>query len=236
MLDALIVCTVDDFFDNDADNTSESPLSRHTSLALTDFAQEASEIRAHFATRPTGASVDNEDLLYYLVPRVSDPLLWSVCVKVRFSAHFHFTASDIFKPGYKSKVVLQIAHRTNLTSLRPSVDITSAFAHAGIPGFVFLEGKLPQVTRAVHDIFNVLNNETPRLVPLEHRCALLAPRNPLAGPIEVGQWVHCLHSLYRNDIGFVCRHYPYQDVETAVALVPRIPEKTDQTAKWKRGF
>jgi hypothetical protein len=81
----LIVCTVDDFFDDNADNTSESPLSRHTSLALTDFTQEASEIHARFATRPTGASVDDEDLLYYLVPRVSDPLLWSVPVKVRLS-------------------------------------------------------------------------------------------------------------------------------------------------------
>jgi hypothetical protein len=111
-----------------------------------------------------------------------------------------------------------------------------AFACAGIPGFVFLEGKLPQVTRVVRDIFNVLNNETPCLVPLEHRCALLAPQNPLAGPIKVGQWVRCLHGLYRNDIGFICGHYPYQDVETAVALVPRIPKKTDQTAKRKRGF
>jgi hypothetical protein len=132
--------------------------------------------------------------------------------------------------------VLQIAHCTNLTSLRPSADIMLAFACAGIPGFVFLEGKLPQVTRVVRDIFNVLNNETPCLVPLEHRCALLAPQNPLAGPIKVGQWVRCLHGLYRNDIGFICGHYPYQDVETAVALVPRIPKKTDQTAKRKRGF
>jgi hypothetical protein len=82
------------------DNTSESPLSRHTFLALTDFAQEASEIRARFTTRPTRASVDDEDLLYYLVPRVSDPSLWSVCVKVQFSACFHFTASDVFKLGY----------------------------------------------------------------------------------------------------------------------------------------
>jgi hypothetical protein len=221
--------------DDNADNTSESPLSRHTSLALTDFAQEASEIRAHFATRPTGASVDDEDLLYYLMPRVSDPLLWSVRVKVQVTADCCFMTSHVLKPGYESEVVLAIAHHALPVDSAPSVDITTTFAREGIPGYVFLEGELPEVARAVCNIFNVLNNKTLHLVPLEHRCALLAPQNPLAGPIEVGQWVCCLHSLYRNDIGFVCRHYPYQDVETAVALVPRIPEKTVQTAKRKRG-
>jgi hypothetical protein len=83
--------------------------------------------------------------------------------------------SDIFKPGSETDIVLQIAHRTNLANPRPSTDITSVFAREGIPGYIFLEGELPQVARAVRDIFNVFNNVTPHLVPLEHHCALLSP-------------------------------------------------------------
>jgi hypothetical protein len=115
----LIVCTVEDFLINEdgCRHTSEhGTLWRpSSSLAPTDFTQEASEIRARFARRPTGASGHRDNLLYYLVPRVSDPSLWSVRVKVRVSAHFHFTASHVLKPGYESEIVLQIAHRTILT-------------------------------------------------------------------------------------------------------------------------
>jgi hypothetical protein len=114
--DSLIVCTADDFFVNDdADSTKlECPISRHPSPALTDFAQDASEMRARFARRPTSAPVDDEILLYRLLPRVSDPSLSSVRIKVRVSAGCYFTASDAYKPGYKGNIELQIAHRTNL--------------------------------------------------------------------------------------------------------------------------
>ena len=119
------------------------------------------------------------------------------------------------------------------------MDITTAFAREGIPGLVFLEGELPEVAKAVRGIYNVLSKFPPCLVPLEQHVALLMPHNLLSGPIEVGHWVKCLHSLYRNDLGFICGRRPYRDVdqdaETIVALVPRIPEKTDQTAKQKRG-
>ena len=171
-----------------------------------------------------------------MVPRVSDPALWSVRVWVRVSAVGCFTASHVLKPGYESEIVLQIAHRTIRADPRPSADITSAFAREGIPGYVFLEGELPEVAKAVRGIFYVFSKVPPRLVPLEQRVALLAPHNPLSDPIEVGQWVRCLHGPYRNDIGFVCGHRPYRDAETAVALVPRIPEKKDWTGKRKRGY
>jgi hypothetical protein len=174
-------------------------------------------------------------LLYHLVPQISDPSLWSVCVKVRVTTDRCFTASHILKPGYESKIVLAIAHCVLPVNSAPSTDITTAFACEGIPGHVFLEGKLPEVAKAIRGLFYIFSNFPPRLIPLEHRVALLAPHNPLCEPIEVGQWVCCLHGLYRNDIGFVCGHCPYRDLETAVALVPRIPEKTDQTAKRKRG-
>ena len=132
--------------------------------------------------------------------------------------------------------MLDIAHRTIRVNSPPIADITTAFAREGIPGLVFLEGELPEVAKAVRGIYNVISKFPPRLVPLEQRVALLAPRNPLSGPIEVGHWVKCLHGLYRNDVGFVCGRRPYRDAETIVALVPRIPEKTDQTAKRKRGI
>ena len=147
--------------------------------------------------------------------------------------------SHFLKPGYESQIVLDIAHRMITVKSPPIVDITTAFAREGIPGLVFLEGELPEVAKAVRGIYNVLSKFPPRLVPLEQCIALLVPHNPLSGPIEVGHWVKCLHGLYRNDLGFVCRRRPYRDAdrdaETIVALVPRIPEKTDQTAKRKRG-
>jgi hypothetical protein len=122
-----------------------------------------------------------------------------------------------------------------LVNSAPSTDITTAFAYEGILGHVFLEGKIPEVSKAIHGLFYIFSNFPPHLIPLEHRVTLLTPHNPLCEPIEVGQWVCCLHGLYHNDIGFVCGHCPYRDLETAVALVPRIPEKMDQTTKWKRG-
>ena len=150
---------------------------------------------------------------------------WSVRLKGSVR-HFCFTVSHAFKPGYESEIVLQVAHRTNLVNPRPSANIASVFAREGILGYVFLEGELPEVAKAVRGLFYVVNNLAPRRVPLEQRAALLAPRNPLSDPSEEGQWVRCLHGLYRNDIGFVCRHSTYRDAETSVALVPRIPEKT----------
>ncbi|KAN0135072.1 hypothetical protein V8E53_006963, partial [Lactarius tabidus] len=167
-------------------------------------AEEVAEIRARFARRPTGASVlPGDPLLYHLVPQISDPSLWSVRVKVRVTADRCFTASHILKPGYESKIVLVIAHRALPVDSAPSADITTAFAREGIPGHVFLEGELPEVAKAICGLFYVFGNFPPRLIPLEHRVALLAPHNLLCEPIEVSQWVRCLHGLYRNDIGFV---------------------------------
>ena len=132
--------------------------------------------------------------------------------------------------------MLDIAHHTIRVNSPPIADITTAFAREGILGLVFLEGELPEVAKAVCGIYNVLSKFPPCLVPLEQHVALLTPHNPLSGPIKVGHWVKCLHSLYCNDVGFVCGSHPHQDAETIVTLIPWIPKKTDQTAKWKRGF
>ena len=239
----LVLMYVDDLFDDDdvaADSTSEQGASWRPSPSPTptNFAEEAAEIRARFARRHTGASGTRGDpLLYHLVPRTSDPSLWSIHVKVRVITDCCFTVSHILKPGYKSEIVLAIAHRTlpDDFASAPRVDISSAFAREGIPGYVFLEGELPEVAKAVHGLYYVFGNLPPHLVPLEQHVALLAPHNPLSSPIGVGHWVRCLHGPYRNDIGFVCGHRPHQDAETVVALVPQIHEKTDQTAKRKRG-
>jgi hypothetical protein len=73
---------VGNFF-NDVDEETNDWTSRLTSPAPTDFTQEVLEIRNHLS-RGTSAHVYNdEDILgLQLVPRVSDPHMWSVRVKV----------------------------------------------------------------------------------------------------------------------------------------------------------
>ena len=77
-------------------------------------------------------------------------------------------------------------------------------------------------------------NTNPRLIPLEQRIALLLPRVPSSHLIQEGQWVRCLHGLYRDDIGFVCEYNPQSDLDTLVAFVARIPEPLSRSAKRKR--
>ena len=83
------------------------------------------------------------------------------------------------------------------------------------------------------DLVTIFNAE-PRLIPLEQRVALLLPRVPSSHLIEEGQWVRCLHGLYRDDIGFVCKYNPQSDLDTLVAFVARIPEPSYRSAKRKR--
>ncbi|KAH9019731.1 hypothetical protein EDB85DRAFT_2153546 [Lactarius pseudohatsudake] len=211
---------IDQFLNDDAKEAASDWGSRLTSPAPTDFTAEALEIRAGIARRSTRTSVrhDEEVPRHYLVPHEYDPHLWSVCVK----------------PGHKSDLVMQIAQRTSLGDKPPVADIASVFACAGIPGLIFLEGNLTEVTRAVRGLVTVFTHLAPFLVPLEQHVALLSPCNPLSRPIKAGQWVRCLHGLYRNNLGFVCGHDPSWDTETIVALVPWIPEKTTRTAKRKK--
>lgn len=82
-------------------------------------------------------------------------------------------------------------------------------------------------------LVSIVNTE-PRLVPLEQRVALLSPRVPTSGLIKEGQWVRCLHGLYRADIGFVCGHNPHSELDTVVAFVARIPEPSSRSTKRKR--
>ncbi|KAH9177216.1 hypothetical protein EDB89DRAFT_1902451 [Lactarius sanguifluus] len=176
----------DQIFNDDVEEVASDWSSRLASPAPTDFTQQTLEIRAGIARRSTRTSVQHDEDVprHYLVP---------LCVK----------------PGHESDLVMQIAQRTSLGDKPPVADIASVFARAGIPGLIFLEGNLIEVTRAVRDLVTVLTRIPPFLVPLEQRVALLSPRNPLSRSIKEGQW-------------------------TIVALVPRIPEKTTRTAKRKK--
>ncbi|KAH9980393.1 hypothetical protein BGW80DRAFT_1275581 [Lactifluus volemus] len=136
-------------------------------------------------------------------------------------------------------LVLQIFRRC--TGGSEQLDVTSVFSRDGIPGYVFLEGSLPAVGRALSGLVTVLAYHSPRLVPIEERTALLSSRNPLAGSIQEGQWVQITYGLYRKDIGFVCECRDSSDLDIVVALVPRIPTKTDlrsagHIGKRKRSF
>jgi hypothetical protein len=101
-----------------------------------------------------------------------------------------------------------------------------------------MEGSLQAVKEALDGLVAV-RSLTPRLIPSNQRIALLASRNPLSRRIEEGQWVRCLHGLYRDDIGFVCGWDSSSDKEIIVAFVPRIPYMSDRpigssTGKRKR--
>jgi hypothetical protein len=107
------------------------------------------------------------------------------------------------------------------------LDIASVLARDGIPGYIFLEGTHLAAKQAVAGLVTVLS-PTPRLIPIEQRTALLANRNPLSRNINEGQWVRCRHGLYRDDVGFVCGRRESFDLEIIVALVPRIPNRSDK--------
>ena len=46
--------------------------------------------------------------------------------------------------------------------------------------------------------------------------------------------MRCLHGLYRDDIGFVCKYNPQSDLDTLVAFAAWIPEPSYWSAKRKR--
>lgn len=128
---------------------------------------------------------------------------------------------------------MQIGRRTIMgePSRRPC--IASVFARPGIPGYIFLEGNLPDVLAAVKGLVTVYN-ALPRLVPSEQRVTLLSRSNPISRHIQEGTWVRCLHGLYRGDVGLVCGYDASSDAEAIVAFVPRIPTKSFRTASAKR--
>jgi Early transcription elongation factor of RNA pol II, NGN section len=136
------------------------------------------------------------------------------------------------------RLVAQIYNRC-ISALHPyRLDVTSVLARDGIPGYIFVEGSFHAVEAALDGLVAV-RNLTPRLVPSDQRIALLASRNQCSRRIEEGQWVRCLHGLYRDDIGFVCGWDSSSDKETIVAFVPRIPHMSDRpigssTGKRKR--
>ena len=109
------------------------------------------------------------------------------------------------------------------------------FARPGIPGHIFLEGRLIDVTAALKGLVTVYNT-SPRLIPPDQRVTLLSNRNPLSSGSSIceGQWVRCLHGLYHGDVGLVCSNDLTREVSMSVALVPRIPDRAVVSAKRKR--
>jgi hypothetical protein len=110
------------------------------------------------------------------------------------------------------------------------------FARPGIPGCIFLEGRLIDVTAALKGLVTVYK-APPCFVPPSERGTLLSPRNPLSSThnIRSGDWVRCLHGLYRGDVGIVCDVDSTSEASVVVAFLPRIPNRTVIPAKWKRG-
>lgn len=135
--------------------------------------------------------------------------------------------------GYETSLVFQIYRWAILDDQSRRLQIASAFARPGIPGYIFLEGRREDSREVVANLVTIFSTD-PYLVPLEQRVALLMPRDPSSCPIKEGQWVRCLHGLYRDDIGFVCEHNPLSDLDMVVAFVARIPEESTRSAKRKR--
>ena len=96
-----------------------------------------------------------------------------------------------------------------------------------------MEGEQDKLWATMVTLVTIFKSE-PVLIPLEHRITLLFHHTPTSCQVNEGQWVQSLHGLYRNDIGFVCDHNPELDLDTIIALVPRIPEPLTWSAKWKR--
>ncbi|KAI9429109.1 hypothetical protein H4582DRAFT_2090057 [Lactarius indigo] len=184
---------LDLFFNDDVEEATSDWGSRLTSPAPTNFTKQTLEMRAGVTRRSTHAAANYDEGVprHYLVPREHDPHLWSVRVKVHGPAS-HFTRSHTFYPGHESNLVMQITRRASLGD-KPGV--ASVFARAGIPGFIFLEGNLSDVTRTVRGLVTIFTRLAPCLVPLEQRVALLSPRNPLSRPTEEGQWVRLATTL-----------------------------------------
>jgi hypothetical protein len=136
--------------------------------------------------------------------------------------------------GFEASLVFQIGRWTILGDQSRRPRLASAFARAGIPGYIFLEGERVELREVMRNLVTIFNNTEPRLIPLEQRIALLLPRLPSSRLVEEGQWVRCLHGLYRDDIGFVCEHNLQSDLDALVAFVARIPEPSYRSTKRKR--
>ena len=94
-----------------------------------------------------------------------------------------------------------------------------------------MEGDLVDVTAAIKGVSAVYGT-VPRFVPPTERGTLLSPRNPLSTThsVRCGEWVRCLHGLYRDDVGLVCEVLPTSDASVIVTFIPRIPDRVFASA------
>ena len=109
------------------------------------------------------------------------------------------------------------------------------FARPSIPRHIFIEGRLLDIIAALKGLVTVYNTQ-PRLIPPDQRVALLSPRNPLSSGASIcgGEWVRCLHGLYRGDVGLVCNNDLTREASLTVALVPWIPANAVTSTKRTR--
>ncbi|KAN0128229.1 hypothetical protein V8E53_013995 [Lactarius tabidus] len=205
------------FLDDDIEE-SESGGERLRSVTPSELSDEATDMLARAAARGANKAPrpKDDDGQHLLLPAKGDPEMWAVRVK----------------PGFESGLVTQIATRclTGNSSGRPT--IASAFARPGIPGYLFIEGRPCDVSAAVRGLVTVYGE--PRLVPSDECSTLLSRRSPLHRRVHEGEWVRCLHGLYRGDVGLVCGHIRSSDADVTIAFIPRIPEKASGSAKRKR--
>ncbi|KAF8258743.1 hypothetical protein EI94DRAFT_1707713 [Lactarius quietus] len=198
------------FFDDD-DPEEEMDWDWPRSLTPSDLHDEAAEMRARAAARRAALSpmpeVPEEVPHHLLLPAEGNPEMWAVRIK----------------PERESDLVYQIATLCLTGNPSRQPNIASVFARPGILGWIFIEGQPIDVTGAVHSLVTVYREQW--LVPPEQHLTLLSRRSPLSRTIREGEWVRCLHGLYRGDIGLVCGHNGHSNNEVIVAFVPRIPEK-----------
>ncbi|KAN0137707.1 hypothetical protein V8E53_004463 [Lactarius tabidus] len=192
------------FFDDDIEESE----SGGNSL---DMLAHAAARGANKAPRPK----DN-DGQHLLLPAKGDPEMWAVRVK----------------PGFESGLVMQIATRCLTGNLSSRPTITLAFACPGIPGYLFMEGQPCDISAAVRGLVTVYGE--PHLVPSDECLTLLSRRSPLHRHVHKGEWVRCLHGLYRGDVGLVCSHNRSSEADVTIAFIPRIPKKASGSAKRKR--
>ncbi|KAI9431863.1 hypothetical protein H4582DRAFT_2084324 [Lactarius indigo] len=158
----------DEQLHEDIGSGSESPRSLTPS-----FSREASELQALVTSRSSRAPRYNNDPAavpqHFRVPTQGDPDIWSVRVK----------------PDFESGLAWQIGPRVITGDAFHRPCIAAVFSRPGIPGYIFIEGSLSDVTAAVQ---GPVCNARPRLVPANQRVMLLSPCNPLSRRIHEGKW------------------------------------------------
>ena len=136
--------------------------------------------------------------------------------------------THVSQPDFETSLVYQIGRRTIMRDPPHGSTIASVFMRPGIPGWIFVEGNLPDVMVAIKGLVTVFHAPA-QLVPPEECTTLLAHRITSPRPMQEGDWVCCKHGLYVNDVGIVCGCNPSSDAKVIIAFVPKIPNKVSMS-------